>query len=92
MPVPHLTHALRERFNISRLAIRYPRLTVLFWIVLTAAGCVAAVSLKYALFPDITSPVVVVHATAPVDDAEQTEVGLTRPIEQAVRARTAPRT
>jgi multidrug efflux pump subunit AcrB len=86
MPVPHLTPAVRERFNVSRLAIKYPRLTVLFWIVLTAAGFVAAGSLKYALFPDITSPVVVVHATAPVDDAEQTEVGLTRPIEQAVRA------
>jgi multidrug efflux pump subunit AcrB len=86
MPVPHLTSAARERFNVSRLAIKFPRLTVLFWIVLTAAGCMAAGSLKYALFPDITSPVVVVRATAPIDEAEQTELGLTRPIEQAVRA------
>ncbi|MDL2337697.1 MAG: efflux RND transporter permease subunit [Pseudomonadota bacterium] len=86
MPAPHLTPALRERFNISRVAIRHPVLTVAFWLALTAAGCMAAASLKYALFPDITYPVVVVHATALIDDAEQTEKQLTGPVEQAVRA------
>lgn len=86
MPVPHLTPTLRERFNISRLAINHPRLTVAFWLALVVAGAVAAGSLKFALFPDITYPVVVVQATAPIESAEQTEARLTRPIEDAVRA------
>lgn len=86
MPVPHLTPSLRERFNISRLAINHPRFTVAFWLALVVAGAIAAGSLKFALFPDITYPVVVVQATAPIDGAEQTEAQLTLPIEQAVRA------
>ena len=86
MPAPHLTPSLRERFNISRLAINHPRFTVAFWLALVVAGAIAAGSLKFALFPDITYPVVVVQATAPIDGAEQTEAQLTLPIEQAVRA------
>ena len=86
MPAPHLTPSLRERFNISRLAINHPVLTVVFWLAVVVVGGVAAGSLKYALFPDITYPVVVVQAAAPLTDAAQTEVQLTRPIEQAVRA------
>ena len=86
MPAPHLTPSLRERFNISRLAINHPRLTVAFWLVLVVVGAVAAGSLKFALFPDVTNPVVVVQASAPLADAAQTEAQLTRPIEQAVRA------
>ncbi len=86
MPAPHLTPSLRERFNISRLAINHPLLTVAFWLALVVVGAVAAGSLKYALFPDVTYPVVVVQASAPLADAEQTEAQLTRPIEQAVRA------
>ena len=78
--------SLRERFNISRLAIDHPLLTVAFWLALIVVGAVAAGSLKYALFPDVTYPVVVVQASAPLADAEQTEAQLTRPIEQAVRA------
>ena len=78
--------SLRERFNISRLAIDHPLLTVAFWLALVVVGAVAAGSLKYALFPDVTYPVVVVQASAPLADAEQTEAQLTRPIEQAVRA------
>ena len=86
MPAPHLTPSLRERFNISRLAINHPRLTVAFWLALVVVGAVAAGSLKFALFPDVTYPVVVVQASAPLADAAQTEAQLTRPIEQAVRA------
>ncbi len=86
MPAPHLTTSLRERFNISRLAIDHPRSTVAFWMVLVVVGAVAASSLKFALFPDITYPVVVVQAAAPIDGAEQTEAQLTLPIEQALRA------
>ncbi len=86
MPAPHLTTSLRERFNISRLAINHPRLTVAFWMALVVVGAAAAGSLKFALFPDVTYPVVVVQAAAPIDGAEQTEARLTLPIEQALRA------
>lgn len=72
----------RELFNISRFAIRYPWLTLGFWIAVTVAGLLAFSSLKYALFPDITFPVVVVNATAPLASALDTEAKLTQPIEQ----------
>ena len=48
----------RERFNISRIAIEHPRLTVAFWIALCICGWMAFRTLKYALLPDITFPVV----------------------------------
>ena len=79
----------RERFNISRLAIAAPWLTIGFWLAITVAGIMAFSSLKYALFPDITFPVVVVTAqstaqtTAPT--ASATETALTVPIEQALK-------
>lgn len=77
--------SLRERFNISGLAIAYPWLTLSFWLAVTVAGVLAFSSLKYALFPDITFPVVVVNASAPLTTALDTEVKLTQPIEQSVR-------
>lgn len=76
--------SLRESFNISRLAIAHPWLTVSFWIAVTVAGLLAFSSLKYALFPDITFPVVVVNTTAPYSDAVDTEQKLTIPIEQSL--------
>lgn len=76
----------RERFNISRLAIRYPWFTLGFWIAVTVAGILAFSSLKYALFPDITFPVVVVNATAPLKSALDTEAKLTQPIEQGLQS------
>ncbi|MBD2436293.1 efflux RND transporter permease subunit [Nostoc sp. FACHB-110] len=72
----------RERFNISKLAIDFSWLTVSFWIAVTVAGLLAFSSLKYALFPDITFPVVVVNATAPLTTALDTEAKLTKPIEE----------
>lgn len=77
--------SLRERFNISRLAIQYPWLTLGFWIAVAVAGTLAFSSLKYALFPDITFPVVVVNTSAPIKTAVETEKQLTLPIEQALR-------
>ncbi len=74
----------RDRFNISRLAIAYPWLTVSFWIAVSVAGILAFSSLKYALFPDITFPVVVVNASAPFRDALDTEAKLTQPLEQSL--------
>ncbi|MFN6513850.1 MAG: efflux RND transporter permease subunit [Nostoc sp. CreGUA01] len=72
----------REFFNISKLAIKFSWLTVSFWIAVTVAGILAFSSLKYALFPDITFPVVVVNATAPLTNALDTEAKLTKPIEE----------
>ena len=43
-------------------------------------------SLKYALFPDITFPVVVVNASAPLGTALDTEAKLTQPIEQSLKS------
>jgi multidrug efflux pump subunit AcrB len=76
----------RERFNISKLAIDFSWLTVSFWIAVTVAGLLAFSSLKYALFPDITFPVVVVNATAPLTTALDTEAKLTQPIEERLRS------
>ncbi len=76
------SHTLRKRLNVSRWAIRYSWLTILLWVVMTVAGYWALGTLKYALFPDITFPVVVVNATGPFETALDTETELTTPIEQ----------
>jgi multidrug efflux pump subunit AcrB len=76
--------SMRERFNISRWAIQSPWLTISFWLAVSIAGLLALSSLRYALFPDITFPVVVVNASTPVASALETESSLTEPIEQEV--------
>ncbi|AFZ55775.1 efflux RND transporter permease subunit [Anabaena cylindrica FACHB-243] len=76
----------REVFNISRWAIKFSWLTVCFWIAVTAAGILAFSSLKYALFPDITFPVVVVNAQAPLTSALDTETKLTKPLEESLKS------
>lgn len=86
MKQPNRPAALRERFNISRLAIAAPWLTLSFWLAVTVAGIMAFSSLKYALFPDIAFPVVVVNAQAPLQTAIDTERDLTQPIEQALQS------
>ncbi|MBD2345927.1 efflux RND transporter permease subunit [Anabaena subtropica] len=78
--------SVRQRFNFSRWAIEYSWLTVSFWIAVAVAGALAFSSLKYALFPDITFPVVVVNATAPLKTAVDTEARLTIPIEERLRS------
>jgi len=50
------------------------------------AGVFAFSSLKYALFPDITFPVVVVNASAPLTTALETESQITQPIEQQLKS------
>ena len=84
MVKPNRQTTVRERFNISRLAIQYSWLTLSFWIAVAVAGVLAFSSLKYALFPDITFPVVVVNATAPL--TMDTEAKLTIPLEQRLRS------
>lgn len=86
MVEPVRNSAARERFNISRLAIQYQWLTLGFWIAVAIAGLLAFSSLKYALFPDITFPVVVVNATAPLTDAVETEQRLTLPLENGLQS------
>ncbi len=80
MPRPNFSQ-LRERLNLSRFALRNKGLTLFCWIVIGVAGLFAFSSLKYALFPDITFPVVLVNATAPVETALETEAQLTVPLE-----------
>ena len=76
--------SFRERLNISRLAIKYSWLTICFWIVVTVAGLFAFSSLKYALFPDVTFPVVVVNAQLPNATTSATEANLTEPLEEGL--------
>ncbi len=80
-----LKRSVREQFNISRWAIAHPRLTIGFWIGVIVAGILAFSSLKYALFPEVTFPVIVVSATTPLPSAIETEKQLTIPIEQATK-------
>ncbi|MGA7952920.1 MAG: efflux RND transporter permease subunit [Gloeobacterales cyanobacterium] len=77
--------SLRERLNISRLAIQYSWFTICCWIVIGVAGFFAFSSLRYALFPDVTFPVVVVTATAPLETALNSEAQLTTPLEKALQ-------
>ncbi|MEH1895679.1 MAG: efflux RND transporter permease subunit [Nostoc sp.] len=86
MVKPDRSKSARELFNISKLAIQFSWLTVSFWIAVTVAGILAFSSLKYALFPDITFPVVVVNATAPLTTALDTEAKLTKPLEERLRS------
>ncbi len=76
--------SLRERLNISRLAIRYSRLTICFWLAVIVAGLFAFSSLKYALFPDVAFPVVIVHTQNNTDTLEATEAKITTPLEKAL--------
>ncbi|MDJ1183519.1 efflux RND transporter permease subunit [Roseofilum casamattae] len=71
----------RSQLNLSRWAIASPRITLAIWIAIAIAGIFAFSSLKYALFPDITFPVVAVRASAPLSTVLQVESMLAEPIE-----------
>ncbi len=75
----------RERLNISRLAIRYPWLTLGFWLAVCVVGAIGYSTLKYNLLPDITFPVTIVTAQSNTPTALDTETKLTRPIESQVQ-------
>ncbi|HEY9865003.1 MAG TPA: efflux RND transporter permease subunit [Candidatus Obscuribacterales bacterium] len=83
---PSIKLSLREKLNISRFAIAYPRITIGFWMAVIVAGIMAFSSLKYALFPEVTFPVVVVSTTAPISTATETELKVTLPIETEVKS------
>ena len=75
----------RQRWNISRFAIAKPWFTIYFWLTVTIAGLFALSNLKYALFPEVSFPVVVVQAKATFDTAIETEKEITAPIEKAIK-------
>ncbi|MDJ0536909.1 MAG: efflux RND transporter permease subunit [Xenococcaceae cyanobacterium MO_207.B15] len=75
---------LNKRLNISRLAIKYRRITIGFWVVIAVLGLWALSSLKYSLFPEITFPVVIVRGQAPLETVLATEQKLTVPIENSL--------
>ncbi|BBA79810.1 acriflavin resistance protein [cyanobacterium endosymbiont of Rhopalodia gibberula] len=81
-----MKQALRKSLNISRLAIKYARLTLCFWVIVTVSGIFAFSSLKYALFPDVSFPIVVIQATMPFNTAEETELRLTNPLEESLQS------
>lgn len=72
--------------NISRLAIRYSRITIAFWIGIAIAGIIALNSLQYNLFPDITFPVIVIRVQYPAQTLLDTENQLTIPIEASLKS------
>ena len=74
----------KSRFNLSRLAIEYSRLTVCFWIAIAVAGLFAFGSLKYSLFPAVNFPVVVIRASANTTSVLTTEAQITNPLETAL--------
>jgi multidrug efflux pump subunit AcrB len=74
--------SLRQRLNLSRLALAYPRTTVGAWLLISASGLLAAWHLPVALFPDIVFPVIVVVIDAPGKPAASVERELTVPVEQ----------
>ncbi len=81
---PRPIRAIRDRLNLSRIALAHPWITVLVWVGVAAAGAWAFSSLKYALFPDIAFPVVTIEAHNGQTWASETEKSLTDPLEAAV--------
>ncbi|MDJ0511723.1 MAG: efflux RND transporter permease subunit [Crocosphaera sp.] len=76
----------RKHLNISRVAIKYKRLTLLVAIAVAVAGMLAFSSLKYALFPEIPFPVVIVQGNVSLETPLETEEQLTEPLETALRS------
>ncbi|BAQ62849.1 cobalt-zinc-cadmium resistance protein CzcA [Geminocystis sp. NIES-3708] len=77
-----MNFSLRQRLNISRLAIQHPWLTINFWIAISVAGLLAFSSLQYALFPDVTFPVVIIRASGNLETVIETEKKLTNPLQK----------
>lgn len=78
--------SLRQRLNVSRLALAYPRTTMGLWLLIAAGGVVAAWRLPVAMFPDIVFPVVVVVVDAPGMAADVVERDLAVPVERRLLA------
>ncbi|MEY2979118.1 MAG: hypothetical protein RLZZ435_3257, partial [Cyanobacteriota bacterium] len=81
LPDPELNPSWRSRLNLSLWALQNPGLTIAFWLGVAVAGILAFSSLRYNLFPDVSFPIVLVDASAPIEDIYRTEAQLTRPLE-----------
>ena len=75
-----------NRYNLSRWAINHSWLTIGFWLAIAVAGLFALSSLKYALFPEVTFPVVIVNGTIALETAELTENQLPVPLEKRLQS------
>jgi len=75
----------QARLNLSLWALHNPALTIAFWLGVAIAGLLAFSSLRYNLFPDISFPIVLVDASAPLEDIYATETQLTLPLEQRLQ-------
>ncbi|WP_036481209.1 efflux RND transporter permease subunit [Myxosarcina sp. GI1] len=76
--------SFNQGFNFSRFAIYHSRLTICAWLAVAIAGIFAFSSLEYALFPNVTFPVIIVRAKANLETVLDTEARLTVPLETAV--------
>ncbi len=74
----------KSRFNLSRLAIEYSRLTICFWLAIAVAGLFAFSSLKYSLFPAVNFPVIVIRAQADITSVLATEAEITNTLENSL--------
>ncbi|MGF1568716.1 MAG: efflux RND transporter permease subunit [Nodosilinea sp.] len=84
-PINTLSAILRARFfGLTHFAIAHPRLIVSTWLAVAVAGLLAFSTLKYALFPDFTFPLVIVNAQAPIPTLLETEATLTNPLEASL--------
>ena len=72
----------RQRLNVSRLALAFPRTTIAIWLLIGIAGLVAAWRLPIAMFPDIVFPVIVVVADAPGVAGDDDARDVTAPLEK----------
>jgi multidrug efflux pump subunit AcrB len=77
---------VRERWNISRIAIRFAFVTGAVWLAVCVFGVAAFISLKYTLLPDLSIPVILVEAkTSTHLDALNVERTITIPLERLLR-------
>ena len=74
----------KSKFNLSRLAIKYSRITICFWLAIAMAGILAFSSLKYSLFPAVNFPVVVIRVEASTTSVFDTEAQITNPVENSL--------
>lgn len=57
--------SLRQRLNLSRVALDHGWITIGAWVLVAACGLIAGLRMPVAMFPDIVFPLVVVAADAP---------------------------
>jgi multidrug efflux pump subunit AcrB len=72
--------------NVSRLAIKYSRVTIAFWIAIAVTGIIALNSLQFNLFPDVTFPVIIIRAQSQTETVVDTEKHITIPIEASLKS------